>query len=373
MSTITLEMIAKLSNVSRGAVSLVLRDPTHPRFSKGTRERILKVARDLDYVPNRIASGLRRGMSRIIGLVVPWNTPELLDTAELEAKRLGFGMMIQFTQNLDTVAERRALNDALESRVDGLIWLPSDPSSDYKSLVQKIRSTNTHVVLLESPVRSIAEADLVEIDYGDTMRTVLSGFLATGYQKIVYVTRGLSHPLRHLRAVMFNEFARENGVDSELLAFDRSSGLEPLRRCCQGQKTAFFCDSDWFAVDVAEMARSNKILIPSDIGIVALGDMLVGGSYRVCELSTPSFSAIRRPSGDMAALAVRLLTERIAGERSGQGEIVRLPTVFVQRESSLPFPVKDPMGVGASQVSGAEDTSVEELRHKQPTNNPSPL
>lgn len=79
MPTVTLETIAQMSNVSRGAGSLVLRNPDHPRFAKETRERILEAARKLNYVPNRMASGLRRGQSRFVSLMVPWNTPELLE------------------------------------------------------------------------------------------------------------------------------------------------------------------------------------------------------------------------------------------------------------------------------------------------------
>ncbi len=344
MPPVTLETIARLSNVSRGAVSLVLRDPEHPRFSRETRQRILEVARRLDYVPNRMASGLRRGQSRFLSLVVPWNTPELLDTAELEANRAEFGMMIQFTMPLETAAERRAIALALERRVDGLIWLPADPHSDHRRIRKRIQSTGTHVVLVEAGIPGFTEADLVAVDYENTMREVLHGMAAAGYEKLVYVTRGLKHPLRDQRARAFSAVVEKLNVASEFVPSYRSGNYDQLFACCSTGRTAFFCDSDWFGLDVIEMARRNRLEVPERVGAVSLGDMLVGGSYRVCEICRPTLSAIRRPSGDMARRAVELLIGRVSGKRSGPGTVEQLSTCFLQRDSTLPFPESGRLG-----------------------------
>ena len=42
-----------------------------PRVSEETRQRVLAVARQLDFTPNRAASSLARGRTRTLGLLVP--------------------------------------------------------------------------------------------------------------------------------------------------------------------------------------------------------------------------------------------------------------------------------------------------------------
>jgi LacI family transcriptional regulator len=336
MATVTLETIAQQCNVSRSAVSIVLRNPEHPRFAKATRDRIHAAAQKLNYVPNRMASGLRRGQSRLLGLVVPWNTPELLDRAEEEANKADFGMMIQFTLRRDPEAERRALALALERRVDGLVWLPADPLSHYGDLFQQIRDTDTHIVMLEWPVDGFPNADLVKLDYETSMRPVLRG-LGQRYKKLVYVSRGMRHPMRAARSEIFKSAASDYDFPGEVIDDYDLGDLETLHRSCGRESTAFFCDADWFGLDVLQMANQRGLSIPDQVGVVSVSDLLIGGRYRIGEISNPSMSAIRRPSGTMVDRAVKLLVARVSGQRKGAGEVFEFPLSFHPRDSTLPL------------------------------------
>jgi len=64
--SVTLEDIARRARCSCNTVSLALRDS--PRISAPTRDRIRRIARRLNYVPNRAARVLRRRRSGIIGI-----------------------------------------------------------------------------------------------------------------------------------------------------------------------------------------------------------------------------------------------------------------------------------------------------------------
>lgn len=336
MASVTLETIAQECKVSRSAVSIVLRHPEHPRFAKATRDRIHAVARRLNYIPNRMASGLRRGQSRLLGLVVPWNTPELLDRAEEEANKADFGMMIQFTLRRDPEAERRALALALERRIDGLVWLPADPLSNYGEIFQQIRDTGTHVVMLEWPVDGFPNADLIKLDYEAAMRPVLRD-LGERYEKVVYVCRGMRHPMRAARAKIFTRAALDYDFHTDVIDDYKLGDLKTLHRCCAGESTAFFCDADWFGLDVLQMAHQQGLSIPAQVGVVSVSDLLIGGRYRIGEISNPSMSAIRRPSGTMIEQGVKLLVERVSGKRTGAGEVFEFPLSFHPRNSTLPL------------------------------------
>jgi len=64
----TLKDVAAASGVSRATVSFVLNDTPNQTISPATRERVLRMAHDLGYVPHGIAKALREGASRIVVL-----------------------------------------------------------------------------------------------------------------------------------------------------------------------------------------------------------------------------------------------------------------------------------------------------------------
>ena len=60
--------IAEAAGVSQMTVSRVLNNYPHIRFE--TRERVLRAAKDLGYMPNPSAQALATGRTRLLGLVV---------------------------------------------------------------------------------------------------------------------------------------------------------------------------------------------------------------------------------------------------------------------------------------------------------------
>lgn len=63
--------VAEASGVSATTVSFVLNAVTDQRISPATRERVLRAARELGYVPHGLAKALREGTSRIVLLALP--------------------------------------------------------------------------------------------------------------------------------------------------------------------------------------------------------------------------------------------------------------------------------------------------------------
>ncbi|MEG0254218.1 LacI family DNA-binding transcriptional regulator [Vagococcus sp.] len=73
----SIRRIAKLANVSTSTVSRVINN--HPYVAEDKRQRVLKVMKDIDYVPNKNAINLSSGQSGIIGLVVPYTRNSCYD------------------------------------------------------------------------------------------------------------------------------------------------------------------------------------------------------------------------------------------------------------------------------------------------------
>lgn len=61
--------IAKKAGVAKSTVSRVINH--HPHVSDETRQKVLALIEELDYMPNQIARDLSRGKTQKIGVVIP--------------------------------------------------------------------------------------------------------------------------------------------------------------------------------------------------------------------------------------------------------------------------------------------------------------
>src|SRR6185503_17652561 len=93
---VTVKDIATSVGVSMATVSNVLNG--RPNVGPVVRRKVLRVARELGYRPNRAAQAMRTGRTRAIGLVLPDLTnpffPELAQTVENRARSLGLAVCL---------------------------------------------------------------------------------------------------------------------------------------------------------------------------------------------------------------------------------------------------------------------------------------
>ena len=118
-----LEDIAKAAGVSKMTVSRVLRGGTG--FSGDTRDRVIKVAERLGYVPNRLAAAFGADQAgTLVGMCVPRLTSGLfghvLDGVDRALSRLGYQLMIG-ANNHSADEEEAWIRQVIAWRPAGLI------------------------------------------------------------------------------------------------------------------------------------------------------------------------------------------------------------------------------------------------------------
>ena len=119
---VTITDVARRARVGESTVSRVLRN--QGSVSQQTREKILKAAADLNYVPNRIAGALASMTSKLIGIVIPsvGNTvvPEVLAGVNTVLEDAGFQPVIGVS-NYDPVREEALIEFILSWRPAGML------------------------------------------------------------------------------------------------------------------------------------------------------------------------------------------------------------------------------------------------------------
>ena len=123
---VTIKDVAAALGVSHSTVSRALNGHSH--ISPEMKDKVRRAARELGYVVNAGARTLRQASSRLIGLVVPNVTNELV-TAMMKVlaarcERANYQLVLCVTQD-DAEAELRHVEMLRQSRATGLITVPT--------------------------------------------------------------------------------------------------------------------------------------------------------------------------------------------------------------------------------------------------------
>src|SRR5688572_29989425 len=101
MDNVNIKQLAKALNLSTSTVSRAFRDNSD--ISKETKERILTMAKELNYQPNHHASNLREQRSRTIAVIVPEMANNFFSQAihgiERIAREKGYHILIYATDD----------------------------------------------------------------------------------------------------------------------------------------------------------------------------------------------------------------------------------------------------------------------------------
>lgn len=183
-----IQEIARLAGVSTATVSRVIN--RHPYVSDLTRERVLKIIEQLDYVPNSNAKSLKKGMTRIIGVIaVSYSTllMSLIRSFHTIAQKYGFNIML-FMTNGDCDKELEALEMLRSKQLDALLCLLRTNEWDVIESYTKYGPIVTWQRLTSDTIPSVF------MDQYQGYMLGLEYLYAKGYRKIlnVYSSRGLN-------------------------------------------------------------------------------------------------------------------------------------------------------------------------------------
>jgi LacI family transcriptional regulator len=336
---VTMKDIAAECGVSSAAVSQVLRNPVHDRFPATTRKRILETASRMNYRPNRLSQALRQKRSNIIGLVLPWDNPELMDKVEEIASEKGYKVMVQFTASPRSGKEVEALEALMDWNVDGIIWLPYGDVAEYRDVLDKIAKSKIKMVFLQRPLKGY-EFDVVDTDYAGAIEQGIVHIKEQGYNKLYYIFEQMGFELREKRKGYFTDFCNRYEVahDTVVLNCDNENRKAKLAQFVETHKHEFplcmMCATDWMGAELLEVLEDNNLKSPDDVGVTIIGDLLVGGSLRVSTLTRPRMSALRQNGTLQAQTAVNILIDKIEKKNSAKCQHITIPMDFIINTST---------------------------------------
>jgi LacI family transcriptional regulator, galactose operon repressor len=317
----TVKDIAATVGVSVATVSNVLNG--RPNVGRVNRQRVLRVAKQLGYRPNRSAQAMRTGRTRAIGLVLPDLTnpffPELAQAVENTARSLGLLVCLIDSQGrVDGEADGFAL--LMQHAVDGIIWCPVGPR-----LPAHLKTLARPVVLIDRPRPGFA---VVHSNYVMGGRLLAKYALRMGHTRVGLLSGPQNlESARQRRDGFVNAFppagiAWEVNVGFDgLLTLDARDALIRRRNA-----TLIVAGNDLIAISAIRFLAEQGVSVPDEVSITGFDNISWADVVR------PRLTTIAQPVGAIGAKAVELMQERMSGAKIATRRTI-FDVALVERDS----------------------------------------
>ncbi|GAA3613830.1 LacI family DNA-binding transcriptional regulator [Microlunatus ginsengisoli] len=333
----TLAEVAAASGVSIATVSKVLND--HTDVAETTRRRVQQALHDADYrAPRRSSRRPERVASTepTIEVAFPeWqNAYEvavldgLTSAAEAEGYEVVIGPRVRGEQiDFDPQALRR-------SGRAGAIFVTVDASRDP---IKALSDTGFPVVVVD-PVR-VGRTQCVSIGATNFTGgvTAVEHLLSLGHRRIAHAAGPVSVECSHARLAGYHSALRQAAIEVDdtlvthsLFTYDGGRAVAARLLDRPDPPTAVFAACDEIALGIVEEARRRSIRVPEDLSVIGFDDSFLASR------SAPPLTTVAQPLLEMGRLAVRSLTQLIAGDVVATRHL-ELATHLVVRDSTAPL------------------------------------
>ncbi|MEV0623653.1 substrate-binding domain-containing protein [Nonomuraea sp. NPDC050404] len=300
--------------------------------SRGTIERVRRLADELGYRPNPHATSLRTSRSNLIGVLVPRLSDLVLATIYegIEEAAAEHGLSTFVANTRDNPDTRRARTDmVLARRVDGMIF--GDAHVDAVFL-DGLAAGGVPFVLVN---RRAGEHPAVTCDDYLGGRLVAEHFLDLGHTRVAVIA-GEPHASTGIdRTAGFADRFREAGIpipEHRIVhsTFDARGGHTAADHLFNGPDlpSAVFAVNDFAAIGALGSIRDHGLRVAADVAVAGFNDTPLA-----VELPVP-LTSVRSPMREMGHRGIDLLVRLLKGEQVTSERLV--PELVVRASSARP-------------------------------------
>ncbi len=332
-SGVTIHDVARAANVTGITVSRALNGTSY--VAQATRERIEKAARELGYVPNRLATALRSGQTKTIGILWSLGGPHigaaLVNRIVLRIQEHGYAAQVcdfAWSSNLKAI-----LNDYAQRRIEGLVieWLYPN-LEEYIAHLQKFSA-----VVLIPAVPLETDFDQIILDRCHAICEVADHFAKTKRRRPLYLSTEIQQGMK-VRSFL-NRLATHGYSDINQFYVpvshkptDQTQGEGYIRAISSiwndtNPYDAILCTTDEGSAAVMQWLQRKKYKIPDDVAIVGFND------NEQSRYLNPPLASVDRQDSRLIKLIDKMLFNRLA-DKNLPPQKEKIYMKFVCRESA---------------------------------------
>ena len=334
-SSITIKDIAKKAGVAHSTVSLVMNDREH--VSPKLREKILKIANDMGYMPNMVARSLISKKSSTVGVVFPENPHFFTITY--------FLMIIEGIQNACKKYNRALMFFSLDQTkgesyyqisrkwlIDLMIIMNVDYTRDISKDIQDLRDNGIYFSFLTKYLGK-EKVNSVCVDNYEGVRLALEYLASQGHKRIGFIAGNPNSADGPERFQAYKSLSKKFGFDQdeELVAhgdFTFESGEREMPKLLGLKKrpTAVFAASDYMAIGAMRVIKEQGLSIPKDIAVMGFDNTLEAAYVE------PALTTVRQPLQEMGEKAVDLAI-RSMNDENFEPQTLAIKPELMKRQS----------------------------------------
>ena len=282
-SSITIKDVAKRAGVAHSTVSLVMNDREH--VSPKLRERILKIANEMGYMPNMVARSLISKKSSTVGVVFPENPHFFTITY--------FLMMIEGIQNACKKYDRALMFFSLDQTkgesyyqisrkwlIDVMVIMNIDYTRDISKDIEDLRKNGIAFSIVSKYVGK-EKVNSVCVDNVEGVKLALEYLAEQGHKRVGYISGHPNSSDGPERLQAFKTISKKMGLDQDAglivqgdFTFESGEREAPKLLGLKKRPTAIFAASDYMAIGAMRAMKAQGISIPKDIALIGFDNTL---------------------------------------------------------------------------------------------------
>ena len=329
----TIREVAKKAGVSITTVSRILNNDDSFNVSKITKEKVLKVIKQLNYERKKNKNRISQSNISVIKCFDekienedPYFVSLKINLENMLKKKVS---KVKFF-DLEEIEKLIKYNEISNfSLTDAVIFI----GETSKEKLKFFKSLNENIICVDV-YDTDNITDYIKFDMRNSVEIVLNYIFKLNHKKIGLLV-GRNKVVKNLvdfREKYFKEIMVKNGLYREeylqIGDFSMESGYIMMKEILklEDRPTAVFCGNDSIAMGVYKAIRENKLKIPEDISIIGFNDL------KLSQYSIPPLTTIKIDTKLIAQETVNSLIELLEGKRDYHKKVF-LPIELIERQS----------------------------------------
>ena len=329
----TIREVAKKAGVSITTVSRILNNDDSFNVSKITKEKVLKVIKQLNYERKKNKNRISQSNISVIKCFDekienedPYFVSFKINLENMLKKKVS---KVKFF-DLEEIEKLIKYNEISNfSLTDAVIFI----GETSKEKLKFFKSLNENIICVDV-YDTDNITDYIKFDMRNSVEIVLNYIFKLNHKKIGLLV-GRNKVVKNLvdfREKYFKEIMVKNGLYKEeylqIGDFSMESGYIMMKEILklEDKPTAVFCGNDSIAMGAYKAIRENKLKIPEDISIIGFNDL------KLSQYSIPPLTTIKIDTKLIAQETVNSLIELLEGKRDYHKKVF-LPIELIERQS----------------------------------------
>ena len=340
----TIRDVAAVANVSRSTVSLVLNNS--PLVKKETREHVLEVIREMNYVPNNNARSLSNKVMNSLGVIIlsehgASRSYDFQSDTGLFSQGIlnGISQRISDTDynvNIEhyspDTAGGRLPKLICNRRVDGAFVVGGMYDRDF---IRQVKAAGIPFVIVGAGTEEL-ECDSVWSDVEEGIRLSMKHLAENGHTRICYLNSPKNYRSNYARSSGVRQSAGALGLDFNddwLVSCSCNSGqggYQAMKALWESgaRPDGMIAANPPIAMGAMRYLYEQGVTVPKDISVIAYEDNVL------CGYSIPALTAVNIQKECMGETAAEMLLKRLE-EPERPWEVQRIASYLVERDSVL--------------------------------------